>query len=405
MYNNLYMEYIIQIQKLLSSIIFKDIFDVAIITICFYFLIIFIKQTRSFFILGAFVTLFGLDFVAKKFDLSLTRQLFEPLLTLFIAIFVIVFQPEIRKFFKWISSGRLTSFSKSLVLPRNNIQTVVRAVFTMAQQKVGAIIVFPGEYPLDDLIEGGFPLNGQITAAIIQSIFDSSSPGHDGAILIEGSEIKMFGLHLPLAREFTDYRRVGTRHRAGAGITEGTDAMAIIVSEERGDVSVSSKGVLTKVKTPEELEVIIAKFTGEEAKKVKVSMGKNLLQKIFVKNFIFKTVAILFGLTFWFFSAYKTGVTKADYNVPIEYRYIDSSIVIKTSLPDEITVTVIGNNRDVTNLKKDDIKVVIDGSNFKLGDNNFVIQKNNIQTPSYIELSSFTPKNVYIRTLEKVEDK
>jgi uncharacterized protein (TIGR00159 family) len=397
------MEYISQIQKLLSSLIIKDIFDVMIITFCFYFLLVFIKQTRSFFIFGAFVALFGLDFIAKQFDLSLTRQLFEPLLTLFIAIFVIVFQPEIRKFFKWISSGRLTSFSKSLVIPRNNIQTVVRAVFAMAQQKVGAIIVFPGEYPLDDLMEGGFPLNGQITAAIIQSIFDSSSPGHDGAILIEGSEIKTFGLHLPLAREFTDYRRVGTRHRAGAGITEGTDAMAIIVSEERGEVSVSSKGVLTKVKTPEELEVIIAKFTGVENKNVTISKSKNLFQKIFVKNFIFKSAAIVFGLSFWFFSAYKTGVIKADYNVPMEYRYVNSNMIIKTSLPSEIKITVTGNNRDIVNLKKDDIKVVIDGSKFVVGDNNFVVQKNNIQTPSYIELSNFTPKNVYIRTVSKIE--
>lgn len=402
---NLYMEYLNQIQNLLSILLIKDIFDVLIITICFYFLLIFIKQTRSFFILGAFVFLFGLDFIAKKFDLSLTRQLFEPLLTLFIAIFVIVFQPEIRKFFKWISSGRLTSFSKSLALPRNNVQTIVRAVFAMAQQKVGAIIVFPGQYPLDDLIEGGFPLNGQITAAIIQSIFDSSSPGHDGAILIEGSEIKTFGLHLPLAREFTDYRRVGTRHRAGAGITEGTDAMAIVVSEERGEVSVSSKGVLTKIKTPEELEVIIAKFTGEDNKKTSSSKSKNFLEKIFVKNFIFKTIAIIFGLTFWYFSAYKSGIIKADYVLPIEYRYIDSSMMIKTSSPNEITVTVVGNNRDINNLKNDDIKVVVDGSMFKLGDNNSVIQKNNIQIPSYIELSNFTPKNVYTRTVEKVDDK
>lgn len=397
------MEYIAQLQKLPSLVFLKDLLDILIITICIYFVLIFIKQTRSFFIFGAFISLFGLNFIAQKFDLSLTRQLFEPLLTLFIAIFVIVFQQEIRKFFKWISSGRIVSFSKSSTLPRNNIQTVVRAVFTMAQQKVGAIIVFPGEYPLDDMLEGGFPLNGQITAALILSIFDSSSPGHDGAILIEGTEVKTFGLHLPLAREFTDYRRVGTRHRAAAGITERTDAMAIVVSEERGEVSVSSKGILTKIKTAEELEVIISKFTGEESKGLNISKGKNLLQKIFVKNFVFKIIAIFLGLNLWFLSVYKTGIIKADYNIPLEYRYIDSNIIIKTSLPDEITVTVTGNNRDISNLKKDDIKVVIDGSKFKLGDNNFVIQENNIQTPSYIELSSFIPKNVYIRTTDKVE--
>jgi uncharacterized protein (TIGR00159 family) len=393
------MQYITEIQKLLSLVLFKDIFDIFIITICIYFVLIFIKQTRSFFILAAFISLFGLNFIAQKFDLSLTRQLFEPLLTLFIAIFVIVFQQEIRKFFKWISSGRITSFSKSLALPRNNIQTVVRAVFAMAQQKVGAIIVFPGEYPLDDMIEGGFPLNGQITAALIQSIFDSSSPGHDGAILIEGSEIKMFGLHLPLAHEFTEYRRVGTRHRAAAGITERTDAIAIVVSEERGEVSVSSKGMLTKIKTPEELEVIISKFTGENSKNI--GTNKNLIQKIFTHNFIFKVIAILVALTFWFLSTYKTGIVKIDYSIPIEYRYISPNMIIKTSLPDAINMTVTGNNRDIANLKKDDIKVVVDGSNFKIGNNEFIVQKNNIQTPSYIELNNFTPKTVGVKTVDK----
>jgi hypothetical protein len=273
----------------------------------------------------------------------------------------------------------------------------------MAQQKVGAIIVFPGEYPLDDMIEGGFPLNGQITAALIQSIFDSSSPGHDGAILIEGSEIKMFGLHLPLAHEFTEYRRVGTRHRAAAGITERTDAIAIVVSEERGEVSVSSKGMLTKIKTPEELEVIISKFTGENSKNI--GTNKNLIQKIFTHNFIFKVIAILVALTFWFLSTYKTGIVKIDYSIPIEYRYISPNMIIKTSLPDAINMTVTGNNRDIANLKKDDIKVVVDGSNFKIGNNEFIVQKNNIQTPSYIELNNFTPKTVGVKTVEKTVDK
>lgn len=397
------MEYITQLQKLQSLVFLKDILDILIITICIYFVLIFIKQTRSFFIFAAFISLFGLNFIAQKFDLSLTRQLFEPLLTLFIAIFVIVFQQEIRKFFKWISSGRIVSFSKSSALPRNNIQTVVRAVFTMAQQKVGAIIVFPGEYPLDDMLEGGFPLNGQITAALILSIFDSSSPGHDGAILIEGSEVKTFGLHLPLAHEFTDYRKVGTRHRAAAGITERTDAIAIVVSEERGEVSVSSKGLLTKVKTAEDLEVIISKFTGENSKNI--NTNKNFIQKLFINNFIFKIIAILCALTFWFFSTYKTGIVKIDYSIPIEYRYINSGMVIKTSLPDAINITVTGNNRDITKLKKDDIKVVVDGSNFKIGNNEFIVQKNNIQTPSYIELSNFTPKTIDVRTIEKFDDK
>ncbi len=386
-------------ENLLSLILLKDIFDIFIIVICVYFILIFIKQTRSMFIFGAFVCLFGLNFVAQTFDLSLTRQLFEPLLTLFIAIFVIVFQPEIRKFFKWISSGRMTSFSKALSLPENNIQTVTRAVFEMAKRKMGAIIVIPGQYPLDDLLEGGFVLDGKISYALLLSIFDSKTPGHDGAVLIEGSEVKMFGLHLPLAREFTEYSRVGTRHRAGAGITERTDAMSIIVSEERGEVSISTKGLLTKVKTPEELANIIANFTADDTKTM--SKKRHVIHNIFFKNILFKIAAIAIALTFWYFSVYKTGIVKIEYSIPIEYRYINSSIVIKTSIPDAISVTVTGNNRDVVNLKKDNIKVVVDASKFIVGDNTFTVQQTNIQTPSYIQVSNFTPKTVKVKTVDK----
>lgn len=392
------MQYLEQIEKIFSLILIKDIFDILIISICIYFLIIFIKQTRSFFILGSFIFLFSLNALAEQFDLSLTRQLFEPLLTLFIAIFVIVFQQEIRKFFKWISSGRLTSFSKSLALPKNNIQTVVRSVFTMAEQKVGAIIVFPGQFPLDDLLEGGFPLNGKISSALILSIFDSSSPGHDGAMLIEGSEIKMFGLHLPLAREFTEYKRVGTRHRAAAGITEGTDAMAIVVSEERGEVSISSKGVLKKIKTPEELVDILAKFTGEE--ETKSNPKTNFIYKIFVKNIVYKTIAIILSLGFWYILSYKTGIVKMEYSIPVEYRFVSNDIVIKTSAPDSVDITVTGNNRDIAKLKPEDIKVVVDASKFIVGNNTVIIDENNIQTPPYIQLNNFKTK-----TLKTIADK
>ena len=393
------MELIAHIQKLILVIPFKDMIDVLIITVCIYFVLVFIKQTRSFFILGAFGGLLLLNFIAQTFDLALTRQLVSPLLTLFIAIFVIVFQPEIRKFFKWISSGRITSFKKTSSVPENSVQTIVRAVFKMAEQKVGAILVFPGEYPLDDLLEGGFPLNGDITASIMLSIFDSSSPGHDGAILIEGSQIKSFGLHLPLAREFTEYRRVGTRHRAGAGITERSDALAIIVSEERGEVSVSKKGSLTKVATADELADILAKFAGEEAKTK--PKKRNAFMQFFYKNQILKIASVLLGLTFWFVMVYEAGVVKISFTTPIEYRYVNSNMVITNSFPDSINVTVTGNNNDISNMKKDDIKVIVDASKFIVGDNIVLIEAKNIQTPSYIELSNFTPKTVKTKTVEK----
>ena len=385
-----------QITSALISISTRDIFDIAIVAVCIYLVLIFIKQTRSSFIFSAIVVLLGINFISQQFDLALTRQIFEPLLTFFIAIFVVVFQPEIRKFFKWFSSGRKTSFAKALSLPEENTQTIVNSVFDMAKKRIGAIIVLPGQYPLDDLVEGGFPLDGQISRPLILSIFDPTSPGHDGAVLIEGSKIKMFGLHLPLAREFTEYSRVGTRHRATAGITEKTDALAIAVSEERGEVSVSQNGQLKKIATPEELTDIIHKFTKEEGDASDTSKG--VAHYFLVKNSGPKIVAVALAIIFWFALVYNVGVVKNTYSIPVEFKYLKSDMTISTNSLSTIKVTVTGNNKDVANLKPEDIHPTVDASKFIIGENDVTLNKADIKIPSYIELDSFTPKNLQIVT-------
>jgi uncharacterized protein (TIGR00159 family) len=385
-----------QIALTFLSISMKDIFDIVIVAICIYLVLLFIKQTRSNFILIAIVILFGINFISQEFDLGLTRRIFEPLLTFFIAIFIIVFQPEIRKFFKWISAGRKTTFAKALSLHEENAETIVRSVFEMAKKRVGAIIVLPGQYPLDDLIEGGFPLDGKISMPLILSIFDSSSPGHDGAVLIEGSRIKMFGLHLPLAREFSEYNRVGTRHRATAGITEKTDALAIAVSEERGEVSISQNGKLTKVNTPEELATIIQKFTDTEGDASESTKG--LTHYLLVKNSYAKITAILLSIVFWFFLVHTVGIVKNTYSVPVEFKYLKADQAISANSPSTVKVTITGSNKDIAGLKTEDIHAVIDASEFKVGQNNINIDKSNIKLPAYIELDSFTPKNLQIIT-------
>ena len=274
----------------------KDAIDILLVSLCIYLVLIFIKQTRSFFVFSSIVVLFGIDFLAKIFSLNLTHQLFQPLLTFFIAIFVLVFQPEIRKFFKWVASGRKMKFSNALVSD-DSVQTIVRASFEMAKRKMGAIIVLPGEYPLDDLVEGGFPLEGKISFPLVLSIFDSTSPGHDGAVLVDGSIVKSFGLHLPLAREFSEFSRVGTRHRAAAGITERTDALAVVVSEERGEVSVAEGGILKKVNAPEELADILHKF-------LKYDLDKNTEHSFWyyfvAQNAGYKIISIILASILWF---------------------------------------------------------------------------------------------------------
>ena len=370
----------------------KDAIDIFIVAICIYLVLIFIKQTQSFFIFGSIVVLFGIDFLARTFNLGLTRQLFQPLLTFFVAIFVLVFQPEIRKFFKWFASGRRMSFSKALV-PDDNVQTLVRAAFEMAKKKIGAIVVLPGDYPLDDLVEGGFPLEGKISFPLILSIFDPTSPGHDGAVLVEGSIIKAFGLHLPLAREFSEYARVGTRHRAAAGITERTDALAIIVSEERGEVSISRSGKLIKIDTPEKLADAIHEFMKDEPTQV---VQRSFWHYFVNKNAGSKVFAFVGAVILWSVFVYQAGVVNQEYDVPIEFHYVPTNLTVAESIPTNVKVTISGNNTDIENFKDTDLHAIVDLKDVKAGNTWIKITKDNIKIPSYLDLTSITPKDIEV---------
>ena len=378
--------------RAISIFSLKDLIDVLIVTVCVYLVIIFIKQTRSFFIFGSIILLFGVDFLARTFNLGLTRQLFQPLLTFFVAIFVLVFQPEIRKFFKWFSSGRKMKFSKALV-PDDNVQTIVRSTFEMAKKGIGAIIVLPGEYPLDDLIEGGFPLEGKISFPLILSIFDPTSPGHDGAVLVEGSVIKSFGLHLPLAREFSDFDRVGTRHRAAAGITERTDALAIVVSEERGEVSVSFGGKLKKMNNQEDLADALHNFLKEDKSPELQSGFWNYFAN---KNAGAKVASVGIAFCLWFLFVYQSGVINKEYEIPIEIRYIPTNLSVVKSVPGSVKVVITGDNTDIESFDTKDLSVLIDAKDAKVGEMKIDISKNNIKIPPYLDLTSISPKTVNV---------
>lgn len=371
---------------------YKDALDVLIVSLCVYLVLIFIKQTRSFFVFGSIILLFIVDFVARNFNLGLTRQLFQPLLTFFAAIFVLVFQPEIRKFFKWFASGRKMKFSKVLV-PDDNVQTIVRSVFEMAKKRIGAIIVISGEYPLDDLLEGGFPLEGKISFPLILSIFDPTSPGHDGALLVDGSVIKSFGLHLPLAKEFSEYARVGTRHRAAAGITERTDALAIVVSEERGEVSVSLEGKLTKMNTPEDLVNSLHNFF----KEVEIPEFHNGFWTYFIKKNIGSKIAAV-GIAFflWFAFIYQTGIVNREYEIPIQFRYVPENLVVVESIPSKAKIIVTGNNKDMESFEAKNLSVLVNVRDAKVGKESIEISDENIKIPNYLDITSISPKTIKV---------
>ncbi len=239
----------------------KDTFDLLFVAGAIYFVIFFIKQSRSYVLAYAvsFFTIF--IFLAQIFHLNLSLQLIHTLGPLILFVFVVVFQRELRQFFDWIFiSTRRFASRRGPTLSKDVSFLIIKAVKEMADKKIGALIVLPGELPLEGIVEGGFSLEGRVSGPLLLSIFDDSSAGHDGAVIIDNNRVKKFGVHLPLAENYDAYHRAGTRHRAAVGVTEKSDALAIVVSEERGEISVAEHGKLEKITDLHILQEQISKF-------------------------------------------------------------------------------------------------------------------------------------------------
>jgi diadenylate cyclase len=235
-----------------------SILDIAIITIILYFILSALQATRVWQLIQGLIIFFISVFIASYFSNILGLVAFNYVLKAILSIggmlpiiIVIIFQPEIRKFMG--SLGRRNLFGETFNFfsefeenPIKTIDEIVKAVKYLSLNKIGALIVIKKEDNLTDIIQTGIPLNSIVTSELISTIFYTNSPLHDGAIVIDGNTIVAARCLLPLSENERLEKELGTRHRAGVGITEVTDALSIIVSEETGIISLSTQGKLTR---------------------------------------------------------------------------------------------------------------------------------------------------------------
>lgn len=240
---------------------FIDGIDIALFSFFVYGFIILLKETKSLFAafgIGIVAIAYG---IAEFFNLRLTVTAFHFFFSVLLIGIIIIFQAELRRYFEmiafWGGTWRKRHIKK---IKTEYIENIVLVAERFAAEKVGMILVFAGNESLARHMHGGFDLNGVISEPILESIFDASSPGHDGAMIIEGGAIVKFGVHLPLSKDFGQIEMYGTRHSAGLGIAEVSDALAIIVSEEKGAISAAQGGILRAIPNTDALRETIERF-------------------------------------------------------------------------------------------------------------------------------------------------
>jgi diadenylate cyclase len=248
------------------TIRFLDILDIILVAFLLYQLYRLIKGTVAFNIVIGLFSLYLFWLVVRALDMELLGSIMGQFIGVGIIALIVVFHPEIRKFLvfigtnynvnKVLSLDKLFGAAKPKSINHQQIDSLVDACVSMGKSKTGALIVITGASDLRDQVNTGVRLNAKISSVLIRTLFFKNSPLHDGAAIIRGNRIAAAGCILPLTQKELD-QALGLRHRAAVGITENTDAICIIVSEERGSISFAKNGEIRRRISKETLVEIL----------------------------------------------------------------------------------------------------------------------------------------------------
>jgi diadenylate cyclase len=257
------------------------ILDIMVVSYIFYKAYMLIKETRGEQLLKGILLIILLIPISNVLHLTMLNWILERTITIGVLSIIIIFQPEIRRVLEHL--GR-SAFNDLHVFEDEEkmdevITQILNAVFNLSETKTGALIVLEQRTKLEDIMKTGTKIDANVSSALLENIFVVNTPLHDGATIIRNNRIAASGCFLPLSSNYDISKKLGTRHRAGIGISENSDALVVIVSEETGSVSLAINGKLTRNYTKEKLKdillrIIIIRFSKKDSFKEKVRMWK-----------------------------------------------------------------------------------------------------------------------------------
>ena len=247
----------------------KDIIDIVLVALILYYIYRVMRESRSINVfVGIMVFIIVWLFVSQVIEMRLMGSIMDKLVSVGVIGLIVLFKEEIRKFLYQIGEHRrvkhfLTWFSQKKEVgqqeDKETIMPIVWACMDMAKSKVGALIVIERGTPLEDIVGTGEMIDARVNKLLIENLFFKNSPLHDGAMIISGKRVKAAGCILPVSHSMDIPKELGLRHRAALGMSQDSDAIAIVVSEETGRISVAIRGRFRLRLSAEELESILAK--------------------------------------------------------------------------------------------------------------------------------------------------
>lgn len=379
------------LKELFYSITATNLIDIAIMACLIYFVLAWFRGTRAFQILATLLGIGLLYFVASWLGLILTSVIFQYLWAAIIVVVVIVFQPEIREMLDRASPVRYWNQVQATDANPNVIDETVSAVALLARDKMGALIVFQRLDKLDHLVLMGRLLDALFSADTLIMIFQKTSPLHDGAVLVRKDRIKAVSCVLPLSRDEDLSSHYGTRHRAALGLSERSDALCVVVSEERGEVSLVESGRMTVYKTKGEFRQALER--GLVFGKTDGRHNETSVMSILRSNWRIKIASFVSAIVLWFVIVGPKS-SELGMSVPIQYTNLPAGMEITGKWMDRIDVRVRGPQSGLANLKPGSIRAVLDLSKVVTGPNWFRITAKSMQVPPGVTIAQIRPSDL-----------
>ena len=377
-------------ERALTSLRLADVLDVIVVAVFLYGMISWLRHSASRGVITAICIFVVLYAAARVLQMYMTELLLRSLLAVVVVGAIVVFAADIRRFVDRIGTWRLFGGRARPLETDPVIAVITEAAFRMAEQKTGALIAIRGREPWERCIDGGVEMDGRPSLPLVYSLFNPTSPGHDGAMLIEGDRITRFGAHLPLSTNLAAVGRRGTRHTAAIGLSEQCDALVVVVSEERGTVMIAEGGALKPVESATELKSALSAFSRQHQPQRSTS-AVDWWRKPSVQ-----TAALALGVAVaaWFLQVKGSPTVARTLVAPLEFRNLQSQWFIDPSTPTEVRLTLRGPEQAFRLMDPGTVVVSLDMSRLKPGDNQFNIAADNIALPRALTLTQAEPTKV-----------
>ena len=386
---------------IIANLRFQDVLDVLFLTVVVYYLYLWFWGTKAFKALVGLLALGVVFTVARLWGLFLTTWVFQILWQVLVVLIIILFQSEIRQVLERVNPLQmmgLRAFPKSA----DWVPNFVKAAFSLAELKIGALIIFERMDLVEEWVTGGIPLEGEASRELLMSVFQKGSPLHDGALLIRKGRVTKVACYLPLSSAEGLQKEWGTRYRAALGLSERCDARVLVVSEERGEISLAGEGQMTRVTNLEQLSKLI-----QEAITPPIPMGITWwgrLRALVVHRWPLKIGALSLVSIFWLLLAGQQNF-EVTLKIPLEIKNLPAKMEILEPVDPEVQITVQGLRKDASTLNNRNTHAEIDLSMARFGNSVFRITRDQIVLPNdRVHLVHIKPPQIEF-TLRQTLDK